>query len=129
MLLASAIGCGPAGPKLVPVSGVVTLDGQPLAEAGVLFQPAVGGPPATGSTDASGRFELRTQNRPGAVLGEHRVSVTKQQTSGPASGVAGLEPVQVISLVPEKYTRPETSGLKVNVTGDQKEVKLELSSK
>ena len=29
-------------PKIAPVSGVVTLDGQPLPEAEILFQPASG---------------------------------------------------------------------------------------
>lgn len=123
------IGCGQSGPKLVPVSGVVTLDGQPLSDAGILFQPIGGGPPASGTTDASGRFTLRTQNRPGAVLGEHRVSITKFESTGTGMGVAGNEPVRMRWLLPEKYTRPETSGITVKVTGHQEDVVLTLSSK
>jgi len=48
-------GCGPKGPELAPVEGVVTLDGQPLEGATVLFHAEGGGRPSTGTTDANGR--------------------------------------------------------------------------
>jgi len=32
------VGCGPAAPKLYPVSGTVTLDGQPLADGKIYFR-------------------------------------------------------------------------------------------
>jgi hypothetical protein len=37
-LFALLCGCGHAGPKLYPVSGTVTLDGQPLADGTVYFK-------------------------------------------------------------------------------------------
>ena len=49
----SLAGCGNS-PPLGTVSGRVTLDGQPLAETTVEFQPASGSP-AYGVTDAEGR--------------------------------------------------------------------------
>ena len=64
MVLACALsGCGGgASYELVPVSGRVTLDGQPLANARVSFQPARDqsdpGPGASGVTDAEGKAEF-----------------------------------------------------------------------
>jgi hypothetical protein len=79
---ATAVGCG-AGTKVAPVSGVVTLDGKPLANAHVAFQPrATGGTmnAGTGSyavTDADGAYKLLMADtgKPGAVVGRHRVEI------------------------------------------------------
>jgi hypothetical protein len=51
-------GCRKSGPELAPVSGRVTLAGKPLEKADVVFQPDSGKPPASGRTDAEGRYEL-----------------------------------------------------------------------
>ena len=63
-------GCGKSNVDLVPVDGTVTLDGQPVADAGVMFVPkkAEHGLPAAGSTDANGHFALSTANRPGGMI-------------------------------------------------------------
>ena len=81
-VLLLAAGCG--GPRVAPVSGRVTLDGKPAAGVHVSFQPiATAGDknPGGGSyaiTDDDGRFTLRLVegNRPGAVVGKHRVEIT-----------------------------------------------------
>src|SRR5215210_2304472 len=39
VLLAALAGCGKSGPQIAPVHGHVTLDGQPLMNADVMFQP------------------------------------------------------------------------------------------
>ncbi len=73
-----AAGCGRGGFKLVPVSGRVTAQGQPVAEARVTFQPQGGGPGSYGQTDAGGRFVLRSvlDDSRGAVAGTHVVTIT-----------------------------------------------------
>src|SRR5262245_7032238 len=90
LLLAAAVtalvGCGSSA-KVVPVSGVVTLNGKPLANAHVVFQPeASGGKSAVGVgsyaiTDASGGYTLKLSDtdQPGAVVGKHRVEVNLKQ--------------------------------------------------
>lgn len=77
-------GCG--GPTNVGVvTGVVTLDGQPLEEARVTFQPREGSPSA-GTTDASGRYELRyTRSVKGAAVGEHEVSISTFRAGNPSA--------------------------------------------
>jgi hypothetical protein len=77
------------GHSVVPVSGHVTLDGQPLANAVVQFEPIGGNPnPGMGSvgrTDVDGRFVLRQiqPDRAGALVGLHRV-VIRMAPSAPS---------------------------------------------
>ena len=62
------------------VSGVVTLDGQPLAHAHVSFQPTGAelnpGPGSVGRTNDKGEYTLEiVGGGQGAVLGWHKVSI------------------------------------------------------
>lgn len=82
VLAAASAGCSKSPYKLVPVSGVVTLDGQPIAGGIVNFQPIAGGaggnagPGSTARTGPDGRYTLATiQGKPGAVVGKHRVKI------------------------------------------------------
>jgi hypothetical protein len=78
--LVAAGGCRRAEFTFHPVEGTVTKGGRPLANIEVVFlaDPGSGtvGPRATGTTDAAGRYRLRTdQGDDGAVAGTHRVIV------------------------------------------------------
>lgn len=83
LLVALAIGgCArKPDPVLVPASGVVTLDGTPLAHVLVRFSPAERGISAAwiseGTTDDLGHYELVSPMGPGAVVGTHRVTVSE----------------------------------------------------
>lgn len=128
VLLATMAGCG--GQKPLRVSGVVTLDDQPVADAGVLFCPAETGTPAGGTTDANGRFRLATINTPGVLPGEYRVTVAKKEVSGMIGlGIIGPQGMQVKWIVPEKYGKLETSGLRAVVGRDHTEFSFALSSR
>lgn len=79
------VGCSGEDFGSVPVSGTVTLDGEPLAGVEVSFFPqptestSIVGPFSIGVTDADGKFELRTRyDKPGAVVGRHKVSFEYQ---------------------------------------------------
>ena len=127
LLLGATGGCG--GVRLVPVAGEVKLDGVPVADCAVMFSPVAGGPAASGTTDAQGRFTLNTMNRAGAVPGEHSVTIAKQRTVGMVGDVPGPDGVRIEWLVPQKYSRPESSGLKRTVSPAEHEFIFELSSK
>jgi hypothetical protein len=75
--LVAAAGCSDSGPKLVPVEGRVTLDGKPVKEMLINFQP-VGNTHGTGAnamTDADGKFTLMdSRGDTGAYAGEYKVS-------------------------------------------------------
>lgn len=104
------MGCGGSG--IVPVTGIIKLDDKPLAHAIIIFEPAGAdvnpGPGSVGTTDASGRFELRimTTNAPGAKIGSHRVSITAYAAGadGDSSAPPGEnEKVNRKALVPPEY--------------------------
>lgn len=63
-------------PPLGAVAGVVTLDGQPLQEALVLFTPDGPGRTSRALTNAEGRYELAyLRDIMGADLGRHTVRI------------------------------------------------------
>ena len=129
-------GCG-GGPKTIPVTGIVLLDGQPVpAGAAVQFIPRDGGHVADGITDAAGKFTLTTfQANDGALIGLHDVVVVGVRQTGVAATASGLseiaDPSQVKQewFVPQKYAIKETAKQTVEVKRGMSEVKLELSSK
>lgn len=80
-------GCGSGGPSLGSVTGQVTMDGKPLPNVLVTFVPEGGGRAATGTTNAEGQYQLVYIDKPGALIGNHKVSLTTlTQAQGTASG-------------------------------------------
>lgn len=137
-LASVCLGCRSGNyPKTVKVEGTVTLEGKPLADATVVFFPAVGQRPATGSTDSIGRFQLSTfQQGDGAVPGEHMVAVVpKDPPSMPGQafaspGSSNLPDEPYVEPFPARYNRPNTSGLTATVAADGKnEFNFELKKR
>ena len=98
-------GCGGESSSLVPVSGVVTLDGESLSGARVSFEPRRQGeeinvgPSSYGQTDEQGRFVLETLGGgKGAVPGQHDVILSTYQGSPDQEGV-----VLSKERVPKRY--------------------------
>ena len=80
ILVATVAGCG--GSNYPPVSGKVTMNGQPVPSVTVVFTPVGSadapnpGPYSTGVTDEQGDFTLQTRHdNGGAVPGPHRVGI------------------------------------------------------
>lgn len=126
-------GCG--GSETAPtskVSGTVTLDGEPVADASVGFVPE-NGRPASGVTDESGRFTLTTfEPGDGAVLGKHQVVITPHipdevaQDSSP-EGMAKLAETE--KRFPAKYGDKRKSGFEVEVKdGEPNEFTFDMVS-
>lgn len=121
-------GCG-GDSGFAPVSGRVLLDGKPIEGAAVLFEPESGGVPATGVTNANGEFSLSTTGHgPGAAVGKHGVSVSKQVVAQPNRKVEEGEIVAMKYLTPEKYASSRTSGINIEVKRGLSPVELQLSS-
>lgn len=127
-------GCGEKGPDLIPVSGTVTLDSKPVEGATVVFNPQGSSLAAEGKTDAQGKFTLKTQGKPGAVVGEHLVTVARltggekkdaamSEDEAKKATMQMMDPEKmkkmqeegVKSDLPEKYTDPKKSGLTAKV--------------
>ncbi len=80
-------GCSGDGTKLGAVSGIVTLDGQPLENASVSFHPSKGRG-SFGTTDAEGRYVLEYhKGRKGATAGHHKVTITTKVWTQPSRSV------------------------------------------
>ncbi|MEW4489604.1 hypothetical protein AB1L42_16095 [Thalassoglobus sp. JC818] len=87
LLALSLTGCGKSDlPDIGRVSGTVTQDGKPVADAVLTFQPE-GARPSYARTDEDGYYEVEyTKGVLGATIGNHRVSISKLQSSGEQGG-------------------------------------------
>ena len=95
----SVLGCGRSDiPELGTVSGVVTLNNEPLPNAIVNFSPTAAGRPSTAETDSEGKYSLLyLTDVDGAVVGEHSVTVEKiisEEEDNMSDDPADLEPGQ-----------------------------------
>jgi len=132
-------GCGNEQqlPPLTPVEGVVTLGGQPLPYARITFNPTKNGLPANSAgiavTDEAGKFKLMTAGKPGAVPGEHIVTVVEGPPPEDIRGEDGQAKLVQYRAglknrpIPAKYDSLQKSDYKVTVTTDQTDYKIELT--
>lgn len=95
-------GCGGSkGSALVPVTGKVVKNGQPVAGAEVMFLSKEKAAPASGMTDDAGAFTLKyNDGRSGAVPGKYQVRITLPRQGADAGGGDKPPPVQA---PPEEY--------------------------
>lgn len=128
--------CGPSRPKTAPVSGVVTLDGKPVAGASVMLTPDDGGRPALGETDAEGKFTLTTfEPGDGALVGKHHVTVRKVEISGVQADRDGLSGAPIPGgirekwIIPKKYSNAKEWNHTVEVKSSLEPLKLQLTSR
>ena len=124
-LLALFAGCTQT-PSVVPVSGKVLYNWEPLPFGIVMFQPEQG-QAAQGEIQPDGTFQLSTYGpNDGAVPGHHKVSVRcfSNKKSGTDGGDSGA-PCRL--LIPQQYTRFGMSGLSADVKpGSTEPIVLEL---
>jgi hypothetical protein len=133
-------------PETAPVTGRITYRGEPVRGATVAFigerAPRFG----SGLTDDDGRFQISTfENGDGAVLGKHLVTVTKADASsstdvpvdkslspeerGRATEEAferALQRGPLRSLLPKKYSDPNTTDIRLEVLPGENDFKIEL---
>jgi hypothetical protein len=94
IVLVGSLGCGSRG-DLGSVRGKVTLDGQPLPNAFVVYAPTTKGTTSYGRTDAGGNYEMMfTDSEKGAWIGENSVRIsTGDLGSGGAPGPKERVPI------------------------------------
>ena len=82
--LTSIVGCGSSTrPNLGEVRGKLTLDGQPLTDAQVIFAPDTGGRKSTGRPNAQGEYELTyIRDIKGAKVGPHTIRISTINKAG-----------------------------------------------
>ena len=131
LLMASGLcflwsGCGRSA-EYGYVSGTVTLDGQPLKDAFVVFFPedADIGTTAYGKTDSDGFYEMSISDAHGGILpGSYRVDIHTTDIAVDDNGRESWLP----ELVPAKYNRKsELTGYQVDA-GKSHEFNFELKA-
>ena len=124
LLLVAIVGCGGVNdaPNLVAATGTVLYNNEPVSGATVTFI-VEKAPLATGTTDAEGKFVLTTGGRPGAPLGNAKVSISKVSAS--QENLTSMKPEDMANMaaqgkmklaeskpaIPLKYATPDKSGL------------------
>jgi hypothetical protein len=128
--LLASVGCGADNPDLVPVAGIVTMKGRPVAEVIVTFTPTgkTIGNGALGGTDTKGHFALMdVRGGQGAYPGEYKVSLYPT----PTSATAGL-PTDVVSSgsagIPAIILDPNNTPLRATVPASGAEVEVALTA-
>jgi len=116
----AVVGCD-RGPEIVPVTGTVLYNGEPLPFGSVTFQPP-SGQPARGEIRGDGTFELSTYRRgDGAVVGKHKVKIACYESQHPAAVKGPGEQSLGRSLIPTNYTLLDQSGLVAEVRPGENE--------
>ena len=122
VFLVCFIGCGGSG--LTPVGGVVTLDGQALAEGTIHFAPADGQGPSQAAVIREGNYSTelaRTKYKVQIFAPKPAKVVPKLDENGPGGGP------RVEELLPPRYN--VNSELTLAVSGPTKAASFELKSK
>src|SRR5262245_17306208 len=109
--LVVAVGC--SEPPLIPVSGKITVNKDPLKKGEVTFHPDVEGGNKQkyadcprGKLNESGEYTLSTGGKPGAPAGKYKVVINPNASSGSAEGTPDYAvPKDVI----EKASTSETT--------------------
>lgn len=123
-LLAGCTNADPTGPAMGDVSGRVTYNDKPVANANIVFLPTTKDTlAAAGITDEDGRYRLSTRGvNDGAIVGPFKVTVVARAPyDGPVP--EGMSPAwaketfqhQGKPLIPERYFSPSTSKLTADV--------------
>jgi hypothetical protein len=133
-LLCAVPGCGSSKEEtLVPVSGTVKVDGQPLTTGWLTFYPDE----ARGNSSSrlpvadikNGTYELSTNGKPGATCGHYKVVVAASKDPIPLKPPRNADgtPKGLRWLVDEKYTRPETTDLRIEVVENPEPDRYDLN--
>ena len=110
---------------MAPVSGKITVSGQPATRGAVMFMPdesrGTSGKVAVGDIGSDGTYTLRTFNTDdGAVVGHHRVLVSGRALEDDESTPPDRQ-------IPPRYARPQESGLTAEVKVGRNTIDFDLA--
>ena len=148
VILVAMAGCGYRRPPLVRVEGVVTLDGEPVAEADVTLVPVGPGRAARGLASDTGRVAFSTYaSGDGVIPGTYKAIVSKQELTkrgarkvealrsapSPADETASEVMIEFTdgdyrNLLPVKYAGFDSTDLSVTIERGTKSISLALTS-
>jgi hypothetical protein len=118
ILLATVLtGCN-RGEVLAPVTGVVTLEGEPSPRATVIFHNDQKGVHMQAEADQKGHYVVRMANGDGLPLGEYKVCVCPPIQDHPLGPIKAPPPNvdPYADTIPRKYRDVKTSELTLTVS-------------
>ncbi len=126
-VLVTGCGGGAGDPTLGLVTGIITLDGEPVESAVIEFTPVGEGRPSAGESDTTGTYTLYFKgSTAGALVGEHEVSMTTFQEAMDYGGAEGFTDIPGrAEKIPKKYA---TEKVRVTVEPGSNTINLELNS-
>lgn len=109
------------------VSGTVTAQGKPVPKGTIGFLATdPNGRNATGLIQSDGSYTLQTENPgDGALPREYNVTVSAREDAVVLDYIP-KKPIPPKFLAPEKYEKPETSGLKAKVVSGSNRIDFDL---
>lgn len=124
------VGCG-RREVLGPVSGVVTIEGEPVPRATVIFDnDQLGVHMLSEAADEQGRYIVRMANGDGLPLGEYDVRVcppVQDHALGPIKAPPpGAENDPYRDTIPMRYRERDTSNLKLTVKADTNNLDVDM---
>jgi hypothetical protein len=130
LALAWLVGCGASGPTTYPVSGKVTIDGEPAKEVRVDFYPVDStNQMASGQVSENGTYTLFTGQigKEGAMAGKYKV-VLAPLTTDTSYMDSGTDPTTQPQegAVPEEYTKESTTPKEVEVKPGPNSIDIEI---
>jgi len=118
-LLVMVCGCSGDNPEgRRAISGTVTLDGAPLKQGSISFEPQKQGGLRSGTTIADGRYSIRAEK--GLPAGRYKVMIFASQpgAGGAASGALPGDPVPAAGeLIPPEYNAKSDKFIEVTEDG------------
>lgn len=118
-----ATGCGPSKNEF-PVSGKISVAGEPIPNGAIVFYAVDGATPVGGGTIKDGTY---TANVP---PGDKQVTVTGNKITGQAPMDASMPGSPMIDtredVVPAIYGQQTTTPLKATITAETKDLNFEL---
>jgi len=133
--LFAAAGCSKSA--MVPVTVVVTMDGDPLEMANVMLQPEAGSKNSSGSgtTDSSGKAIIANgQGEKGLAPGKYKAVVSKSNLKTGPGGIVdpsltgAVDASSVKEEVASKYSDPQQSTLMYTVENGPTTIEIKLKS-
>ena len=127
--------------ELVPISGVISLNGEPLTNAMVQFIPSRNSEQARaalGITDHKGAYSLQTtvpsinaDKTKGALKGDYKVIISKILLPDGSAVPENISDADAMAegareSVPQRYSDYENSKLTASITGENKELNFDL---
>jgi hypothetical protein len=123
--LITAGGCGADGVGGVPVSGKITIDGEPIPHGTITFVAADGGTPTGGGVIKDGAYTAKVP--PGKkivlVLGNKLVGKEPLYEGVPDSPMRD----KYETLTPPAYNAKQLTPLKADITGPREDLNFELT--